>query len=134
MSRLLLMALSMMTAGIAQGSAMEAGAAPDWCREAKLNPSENQICHSERLSQLDGAMMVAFERALLESAVFAPSLRRMQFEWLRSRDACGYSGQCLEREYRDQISFLETFSQKGTAFPQRNSPAQPTGPIARVGN
>ena len=86
-----------------------ASAQPSFSCGAKLNQTENTICDSGELSQLD------FDMAGLYRAIFAArseaeqsKLAAEQRAWLRTRNACRADMACLRNRYLDRIAALQS--------------------------
>ncbi len=82
--------------------------APAWCGTAKI-PAEHAICGNPELGKLDGVLNVAYARANSDSPRKRAEIDHEHRRWRGRRDACGNDSGCLERRYREQIGFLESF-------------------------
>ena len=67
-------------------------------------PVERAICANGRLSQLDERLAEAYRKSLAESP--GDSLRKVQRDWMRMRDACA-SDACLEQAYAQRLAALQ---------------------------
>lgn len=84
------------------------GSGPAWCREAR-KPAEHAICGNPELARLDEVLNVAYRRATSDSAGKRAEIDHEHRRWRGRRDACDNDGKCIERRYREQISFLESY-------------------------
>ena len=89
-------------------STMSSAGAPPWCKTAQ-KPAEQTICSNPQLSRLDGVLNVAYRRAITDGAKQRGEIDHEQPRWMGRRDACGTDVACIERRYREQIQFLESF-------------------------
>lgn len=85
-----------------------AGGAPSWCATAKL-PAEHAICGNPELGRLDDVLNVAYKRANGDSPKKRAEIDHEHRRWRGRRDSCGNDSGCIERRYREQIGFLESF-------------------------
>jgi uncharacterized protein len=77
-----------------------------------LTPSEQTICQSVRLSQLDRRMKLSYKRLLRQMRGFRYwrdrwELRRNQRAWFSHRNRCGSNWRCLTVKYKRRIERLE---------------------------
>lgn len=72
-----------------------------WCSASRLNLTEQTICNSSRLSDLDATLQLTYEQAR------ARGLQSGQLSWLRNeRDRCGSRINCIENTYTSRIAVL----------------------------
>ncbi|WP_281984413.1 hypothetical protein [Thalassorhabdomicrobium marinisediminis] len=72
-----------------------------WCDGARLNPTEQTICRTETLADLDAALQAIYGAAQARDADGA------QLRWLRDdRDACGTDTFCIGDAYLRRIMAL----------------------------
>jgi uncharacterized protein len=68
--------------------------------------TEKAVCADHQLSDLDGRLAAAYEKALIDKSR-AASVKTAQKEWLKSvRDACQNKA-CLEKAYTSRLAQLE---------------------------
>ena len=105
-----LLAAVALSASLLAISATGSSAAPSFnCRYASL-ATEKAICGNSYLQQLDRQMAGLYRFA--QSHLYgysAKKLRNSQRGFLRSRNSCGWNIGCIEANYNDRNTFLETF-------------------------
>ena len=105
-----LLATLALSAGLLAITATMASASPSFnCRYASL-ATEKAICGNSYLQQLDRQMAGLYRFA--QSHLYgysAKKLRNSQRGFLRSRNSCGWNIGCIEANYNDRNTFLETF-------------------------
>lgn len=100
--------LTLMTALIA-GGPLAAQSGPGFDCSARLTRTEQVICDTPALAEMDGKMSALYKRILTrlperEKAAF----RRQQANWLDVRNTCRVDRRCLARVYRNRIETLDT--------------------------
>ena len=89
-----------------------ADAQPRWCRNVHYNSpaTEKAICDNPGLWNLDSVLNTAYRRARADSSRrVSRQIRRSQRRWLRRRNNCRASVDCLYRVYNNRISYLEGY-------------------------
>ncbi len=77
--------------------------ASSWCNSSRLNRTEQTICNSISLRQLDTELAQVYGNAKAEKQDYD------QLSWLKnSRNACDTNVICLKREYRSRIRILKS--------------------------
>lgn len=85
----------------------ETANARPWCSASRLNPTEETICNTSYLRDLDAELQVAYgqARAVKEDSI--------QLNWLtQKRNACNQEVSCIAREYQIRIAQLHNKLQK----------------------
>ncbi len=114
---------------VASSTPHAARAASFNCNQAAA-PSEFAICGDPQLSQLDGAIGVAYAQRL----ALDPSLRQIQRGWLKARNiGCGKDRDCLRRLMNYELGWLRAGGRPPAALPRRVGECSLTT-VKRVGN
>ena len=92
--------------------AANAEARPNFRCYFSHTPSEQTICQSVRLSQLDRRMRLSYNRLLRQMRGYGywrdrRELRRDQRSWYSRRNRCGSNRRCLIAKYKVRIERLE---------------------------
>lgn len=74
------------------------------CSKAK-SPAEKTICSATSLSDLDEILVLSFNKAVAGSAD-VKALKTAQLDWLKSRDLCTTSVDCLTNSYTTRLGEL----------------------------
>ncbi|MEM8576057.1 MAG: SH3 domain-containing protein [Pseudomonadota bacterium] len=85
------------------------------CNGSDLGASEKAICENPRLSQLDHQLGNAYALVFdynSEQVSELANVRSSERSWLRERDACGASVDCIAAEYKKRIDSLKEYLPK----------------------
>lgn len=103
--------------------ASQATASPSFKCRGTLTPTEQAICGSSILGDLDRVMARLYDTARSNRPTEArKALRREQVLWLRWRDTCGDAANCLRRRYEQRIIDLAPAGQLPEGFGCAESP------------
>lgn len=82
------------------------------CNGGNLNAAEEAICETPRLSQLDHQLGDAYQLVFdynSDQTTELEDIKSSERAWLRERDACGASKECIAAEYRKRIAYLNEY-------------------------
>jgi len=96
-----------------------AQARPSWCRsQASFNLSEQTICETRQLWDLDDQLNTIYQSALESVGGERARLQRSQQDWVRvTSNGCNADDSCLEDVYLRRIDVLRRIDNRGHMNP-----------------
>lgn len=86
------------------------------CREQQAI-AEHLICGSQQLADMDRQLNSVFKKAMRATTLNADKNKRIREEqksWLKERNSCEYSFDCLQRRYMERLDALREFLPRET--------------------
>lgn len=106
--------------------------APSFACRPGLRPAETTICSDSGLARLDRDLLIAYARAVgVTTSETRRDLLARQSAWISRRNACS-DAPCIERAYRDQLSWLQgSFRDVDAAGAAARAASPGAGPTAQ---